>query len=231
MTHLLGAASVQMEQLVTSTLIERSLNRHSISMSLTLPHSAPGPLVDEHRTELVRLSRAHLRYPTVEDMMKSIRPNAVIWILLQGEQSVDTFGTRRLLGTVQVVPYEHPTGDADTMNGPDSSWDVLITPSKSQSESELPLVLKSLAVDSNLHGRGLGGYMLGVSEDGAIELARNVGCTHAHLAATTTNEVNGAFYSRRGWDVNTRFIHQPPYYGSTVAITAVQVEKILLADK
>ncbi|KAH7097070.1 hypothetical protein BKA62DRAFT_717728 [Auriculariales sp. MPI-PUGE-AT-0066] len=144
------------------------------------------------------------RFPNVGEMIKSFHTDAVIWALFEGQlndpfPSLASLAPLRMLGTVQIAPYKPPPWNLETMPSPDNSWDVWLDPAELHQKSQLILLLKTLAVDVDMHGRGLGGYLLGVMEAEAREQARRVGCVQVHLAATTTEQINGPFYERRGW--------------------------------
>jgi len=182
-----------------------------------------------------------LRYDTLDEFKGEVTDSAVIYTLFQ---------QGKLLGMMVLAPYRPLPYTLETMPSPDDSWEVFL-PSSSQSGfssadstdevdaalEEVWICLQALTVDPELHGQGVGGWLLRLFEHEALVYARarrdavsvtsNRRPTRLRMALTTTLEINAAFYERRGWFTTRKYVHVPGYYGSTVSITTAQLEKVV----
>lgn len=89
-------------------------------------------------------------------------------------------------------------------------------------------ILRFFVVDPALQGQGVGAWLARLLEDDAKQRARaTVGMERVRLGLATAAEVNGAYYTRRGWRTTRRVPVPAGNFGSPEGFTALWMDKVL----
>jgi len=168
------------------------------------------------------------RLESNEQILHELKPDVIIFLLTP----VDDPET--VLASVAAHPY-HATSPEELKQMHPFALKWLVQPS--EEDPQMPRwALKQLCVSPEAQRNGLAGWLLNLADSVIRQVVTqqkkdpNVqdvteACDGAKMLLSTTKELNGTFYAKRGWRITGERMAAPGYMGSEGGFTIVLMER------
>ncbi|EJD48476.1 hypothetical protein AURDEDRAFT_183396 [Auricularia subglabra TFB-10046 SS5] len=154
------------------------------------------------------------RLANAEQLLRELAPSATLYVLSQDGKAI---------GAIVAEAYAPALADDADPKA------VAFRPQlEGDGAGELRRVIRFFVVDPALQGQGIGAWLGRLLEDEAKREARAIeGVERVRLGLATAEEVNGAYYTRRGWRTTRRTPMPAGSFESPEGFTAQWMDKVL----
>lgn len=177
-----------------------------------------------------------LRLKSSQELVEDLGPDCFTFIVTQSMVEETETGSpnpskhptlRRVLGTASGRPFTRPRVVMNVEPAPVSPWVPKIALQKLDDPDIVQWELKLMGVDPGLQKQGLASYMIdlviGEIKQRVVGEKREV-----WMVFTTMKELNGPYYSKRGFLSVSETVIQPGHMGSRDGFTILELAKRIL---